>query len=333
MKRWLAAAAIPLVAGLMTMVPSLKKAQQSVHAAGSPMQVVGYWANDATAGLSGLYKYPHAVTDFAPFWYSVNASGSLVSHLDTSILNKVRAAHVAITPLVNDATGVQAFLTNPVTRLNAARNVADMVKAEHFQGVDIDFEPPHTSVAPELVAFMIDLRDFLPRGSVITMAVVPSSGGAYDYAKLTPEVNQFVLMSYDQHDDGSYAGPVAATPWVQRILARMTAVVPSNKIDLGVAVYGYVWPKGSTTAATVPYNAVTPTMHANAKWDTADQETYATYSTASGPVVAWWESLQGMNQKIQLAKQDHLGGIALWHLGYANDSVYQLLLHQVGSQP
>ncbi len=333
MNRWLAAAALPVLAGLVTLGPGLRPAHDAAHAAGNPMQVVGFWANDATSGLSGLYKYPHAVTDFAPFWYSVNASGSLVSHVDTAILNKVRAAHVAITPLVNDGTGVQAFLTNPVTRINAARNIADMVKAEHFQGVDIDFEPPHNSVSPELVAFMIDLRDFLPHGSVVTMAIVPNSGGAYNFPKLTPEVNQFILMSYDQHDDGSLAGPVAATPWVQNILARMTSVVPSQKIDLGVAVYGYVWPQGSTTAATVPYNAVTPTMQANAKWDSADQETYATYSTASGPVVAWWESLQGMNQKIQLAKQDNLGGIALWHLGYANDSVYQLLLHQVGSQP
>lgn len=333
MKRWLAAAAIPVLAGLMTLGPNLGQTHEDAHAAGSPMQVVGFWANDATSGLSGLYKYPHAITDFSPFWYSVNASGSLVSHVDSAILNKVRAAHVAITPLVNDGTGVQAFLTNPVTRINAARNIADMVKAEHFQGVDIDFEPPRNAVSAELAAFMIDLRDFLPHGSVVTMAIVPNSGGAYNFPKLTPEVNQYILMSYDQHDDGSLAGPVAATPWVQNILARMTSVVPSQKIDLGVAVYGYVWPRGSTTAATVPYNAVTPTMQANAKWDSADQETYATYSTSSGPVVAWWESLQGMNQKIQLAKQDNLGGIALWHLGYASDSVYQLLLHQVGSQP
>lgn len=298
----------------------------------SSLQVLGYWANDATSGLSGLYKYPRSITYFSPFWYSVTAIGGLKHHVDAGILAKARAAHIRITPLVNDATGAQTFLTNPVTRLNAARNIADMVKSQHFQGVDIDFEPPRTSVAAELAGFSIDLKDFLPHGSVITMAIVPSSGGAYNWSKLMPEVNQFVLMSYDHHADGSYAGPVAATPWVQNILNRMETVVPPSKIDLGVAVYGYVWPKGSTSAVTVPYNAVTPRMQANAKWDTADQSTYATYNTASGPVVAWWESLQGMNQKIQLAKRDHLAGIALWHLGYANNSVYQLLLSQIGPQ-
>ena len=336
MKRWMDALLVPAAAAALAVIPGFGlggSPSPAVDAAGAPMQVVGYWANDATSGLAGLYKYPHAITDFSPFWYSVNASGGLVSHVDASILAKVRAAHVGITPLVNDATGVQAFLSNPVTRINAARNIADMVKSQHFQGVDIDFEPSHTRLAPELTGFMIDLHDFLPRGSVITMAIVPGSGGAYQYSKITPEINQYVLMSYDQHDDGSAAGPVAATPWVQNILTRLEQSVPANKIDLGVAVYGYVWPKGSTSATTVPYNAVTPIMNKNAKWDVADQETYATYTTSSGPMVAWWESLQGMNQKIQLAKRDHLGGIALWHLGYANDSVYQLLLHQVGRQP
>jgi len=300
---------------------------------GSPMQVLGFWANDATSGLSGLYKYPHSITDFTPFWYGINASGALVDNVDTGILSQVRRKNIAITPLVNDETGTQAFLSNPLTRIRAARAIADMVKSQHFQGVNIDFEPAHSSKAAELVGFMIDLHDFMPHGSVITMDVVPNSGGAYDWSKLTREVNQFVLMSYDEHDDGSYAGPVAATPWVENILSRMESSVPSSKIDLGIAVYGYVWPQGSTSATTVPYNAVTPTMNSAAKWDAVDQEDYATYTNSSGPVVAWWESLEGMNAKIQLAKKDHLGGIALWHLGYANDSVYQMLLHQVGTQP
>jgi spore germination protein YaaH len=235
-----------------------------------------------------------------------------------------------MTPLVNDATGTQAFLGNIFTRVRAARAIADMVKANHFQGVDIDFEPPHTYRVNELTAFMIDLHDFMPRGSDITLAIVPHSGGAYDYGKLAPEINQFVLMSYDEHDDGSPPGPVAAIGWVQNLVARLKRVVPSQKILLGIPAYGYLWRAGSTAAVTVPYNAVTPLMNRYAQWDSADQETYAVFDTASGPMVAWWESLQGMNEKIQVAKRDHLAGIAIWHLGYANNAVYQLLLHQIG---
>jgi hypothetical protein len=37
--------------------------------------------------------------------------------------------------------------------------------------------------------------------------------------------------------------------------------------------------------------------------------------------------------KIALAKQDHLAEVALWHIGYANNAVMQLLLNQIGKQP
>lgn len=343
MKRWIGAALIPVLGGALAVTPGIfhkPGAQASapvVDAAsgpGHPMQVLGFWDNDATAGLTGLYNNPKSITWFTPFWYSVNASGGLVDRVVPSILKECQAKHIPITPLVNDETANQTFLRSPSTLVTAARNIADMVKTNHYAGVSIDFEPSHVSVAPELSHFTRVLRDYLPKGDVITMSIVPNAGPAYQWSQLNPEINQYILMSYDQHDQGSYAGPVAATPWVQNLVKRMEAVVPPSKIDLGVAVYGYEWPRGSTKAVTVPYNKVTPEMNRYAKWDSADQETYATFTSPTmGPVICWWESLQGMNQKIQLAKEDHLAGIALWHMGYANNAVYQLLLKQVGKQP
>lgn len=336
MKRWMGVMLLPSLAATLMAIPGIGvgRPQPAAYAARAPMQVIGFWANDASAGLSGLYQYPRSITWFTPFWYSVNASGNLIDHTVPSILKVATAKHIPITPLVNDATGRQAFFDSRATLINTARNIADMVKTNHFAGVSIDFEPSHVHLAAQLTQFTVDLRDRLPKGSVLTMSIVPHSGGAYQWSALNPEVNQYILMAYDEHDDGSYAGPVAATPWVQKIVARITKKVPPAKIDLGVAVYGYEWAKGSTHATTIPYNAVSPTMNKYAKWDNVDQETYATFSTAAmGPVIVWWESLQGMNQKIQLARQDHLAGVALWHMGYANNSVYQLLLHQVGTQP
>ncbi len=293
------------------------------------LKVVGFWANDVTTPLTALYKYPHAISEFSPFWYSVTASGTLKSHVNATVLAGVRKSHIPVMPLVNDATGTQAFLPSKTTRMAAARAIADMVGAMHFQGVDIDFEPTHTALRTELTAFMTELRDFLPRADQITMDVVPHSGGAYQYPQLEPEVNQFILMSYDEHADGSMAGPVAAMPWVTNILTRMLKTVPSSKIDLGIPVYGYTWATGSTHAKTIPYNAVTPTMLLHAKWSARYQETYAHYSGYT----SWWESLQGMSQKIALAKKNHLAGVALWHMGYTNNAVMQLLLHQIGRQP
>ncbi len=323
---------------LLIVVSSLAGCGVGVKAAkngggSAPLKVLAFWASDSTTPLTDLYTHPHAVTNIAPFWYSLNATGSLTSKVDSTILANARKNHIAITPLVNDATGTQAFLTTRIRRVTAARNIADMVRKMHYQGVNIDFEPPHTSLAKQLSGFMVDLRDFLPHTDKITIDIVPHSGGAYDYSALSHEVNQFVLMSYDEHDDGSAEGPVAAMPWVTNIVKRLMSSVPASKIDLGVALYGYQWPDGSTHAKTIPYNAITPVMIQNAKWSASAQEDYAPYNISSAAYISWWESLQSMSQKIALAKKDHLAGIALWHIGYANNAVMQLLLHRVGKQP
>ncbi|MBX5466200.1 MAG: glycoside hydrolase [Firmicutes bacterium] len=305
-------------------------------AAASPpngrLSVMGFYAAGDHVDLSAVLRHPQSIGVFVPFWYSVEANGSLKSHLDPQVLAEVRRAGIPITPLVNDGTARQAFLNSPWTRFETARNIADIVGTEHFQGVNIDFEPPVNRDREQLVAFLIDLRDMLPRRDTITLSIVPNSGGAYDFAKLKREVNQFVLMSYDLHDDGSPAGPVAPVPWVENVLHRLLALVPARQIYLGIPLYGYVWPVGSTHAATIPYSAVTPAMTAHAQWNGRYDETEARFTSGGTPYVAWWESLQGINEKIQLARRDHLAGVALWRLGYQTEAVVQLLLHQIGPQ-
>jgi len=307
-------------------------ANSAVRVKAGQLQVLAYYAAGVHTSLSALWKYPKAISVFSPFWYSVNSIGGLKSQVVPSVLAAVRRHQIAVEPLVNDATGVQAFLKTYPTRVNAARNIADMVKGGGYQGVDIDFEPPNNALAPELTDFMIDLRDRLPRQDVITMAVVPDSGGGYDFKTLNPEVTQFVLMSYDEHSQGTAPGPVAALPWVENILTRTERFVPAKKIILGIPLYGYAWPVGSTNAATIPFSAVTAAMKSRAVTHRSDMESQASYSVNGTPYIAWWETLAGMKDKIQLAQKDKLEGVALWRLGYQNDRVMQLLMKQIGPQ-
>lgn len=291
--------------------------------------VAGFWTHHKSATLAALSSHGRAISVLMPFWYSVTASGALHSKVNVPLLTEARKLKIPIEPLVNDATGTQAFLTSKATRKVAVQSIDHMVASMHFQGVNIDFEPPHTHLKSELSAFMVQLRDSLPKTDTITMDVVPHSGGAYNYSKLAPEVSQFILMSYDEHSDGTPAGPVAAYTWVKSITARLLKVVPASKIDLGVALYGYSWAAGSTHAVTIPYDTITPAMKAHGTWNTRYQE----MTTTIGHTVYWWENRKGISEKIALAKKDHLAGLAFWQVGYANNAIYSLLLKQVGRQP
>lgn len=326
------AALLVAVGAVGTVAGGISPAQAG-SSRGKP-QVIAFYAAGTHMNLSALWKYPRSISAFSPFWYSVNAAGNVVSHVDGSVLARVRALRIPVEPLVNDGTGVQAFLHTRGSLDAAARNIADLVKANHYQGVVIDFEPPNNALRTALDTFAADLRDRLPTADVLALAIVPNSGGAYDFAGLKPEIAPFILMSYDEHAAGTPPGPVAAAPWVTHIVRRLERTVPARQIVMGIPLYGYVWPAGSTAAVTVPYRAVPGVMNAHSHWNAADMETSATWHAPSGTrYIAWWESLQGIAAKLSLAKRDRLGGVALWRLGYQNAAVMQLLLHDIGSHP
>jgi len=178
------------------------------------LMVLGFWDQYKAAPVSTLSASNHTLSTLSPLWYSVTASGSVTSQVNKPLLTEAKKLHTSITPLFNDGTGKQAFLTSKATRTAAVQNIDHIVAANSYQGVNIDFEPPVTSLKSDLTAFMVQLRDTLPRTDSITIDIVPNSGGAYDYAQLAPEVNHFILMSYDEHSSGTPEGPVAALDWV-----------------------------------------------------------------------------------------------------------------------
>lgn len=293
------------------------------------LRVMAFYTADHAGPLTALYANPRAVSAFVPFWYGMTAKGTLTDKSDPTILSRIKKAGIPVIPLVNDATGTQAFLASKATRALAARNIEHLLATAHFTGVNIDFEPPKTSRRTELTEFMTELRDLLPKSDHISMDVVPHSGGAYDWKALVPEVNDVVLMSYDEHSSGTPAGPVAALNWVSSITGRMLKRVPASKLDLGLALYGYEWPAGSTTATTIPYDAISSAMRKHGTWN----RRYDEMTAKVGSNIYWWENRKSLSQRIALAKKDHLHGVALWAIGYANPKIYSLLLKRIGTQP
>ncbi len=311
-------------------VPGVKgKGKTGATASSTKLKVIGYWAHHKALPPTSLGAWGHSLTFLSPLLYSTTASGMLTAHKDAPLLAEAAKLKIPILPLVNDTTGKQTFLSTAATRRAAVTSIDHLVTTNHYQGVDIDFEPPHTRLSRDLTLFMTELHDTLPHTDTIILAVVPHSGGAYNFKALAPEVSQFQLMTYDEHGDGTAPGPVAALNWDKSLIARLKSLVPPSKIYLGVALYGYEWTTGSTSAITIPYQSVTPALKSKATWNSRYQEETAHI----GSHVYWWENRKSIRQKISLAKNNHLAGIALWQVGYATPAIYHELAKDIGRQP
>ncbi|MGC2161037.1 MAG: polysaccharide deacetylase family protein [Silvibacterium sp.] len=59
--------------------------------------------------------------------------------------------------------------------------------------------------------------------------------------ELAANTDGVILMNYDQHEDSSEPGPVAAQDWFDANLQRMVQAIPRQKIICGMGNYGYDW--------------------------------------------------------------------------------------------
>ena len=125
-----------------------------------------------------------------------------------------------------------------------------------------------------------------------------------------------MIMAYDEHYVSSNAGSIASINWVHNILDYATKVVPSEKIILGLALYGYDWSNNKGQAvATKNISSLVSKNNAYIKWDDLTKTPYFSYIKDGVYHEVWYENGESLKLKIDLANKYNLGGIGFWRLG------------------
>ncbi|PZF58297.1 hydrolase [Curtobacterium sp. MCSS17_008] len=213
-----------------------------------------------------------------------------------------------------------ALLAHAATRRHVARELAALAARNHLDGVQIDLESLRARDRAGLVAFAAALEsavhDELGAEAPVTMAVMASTSAAgfretgYDLRALAEHVDRFVLMTYDQHGPWSRPGSVGSLPWAQRVVAAAEREgLPADRIDLGIAGYGYVW-GGRTTGQVSPARARAVAGHA-ARWSERTGEWSATLPDGRE---LHWSDARSYRARVALAQRLGLHGVALWSL-------------------
>ena len=203
----------------------------------------------------------------------------------------------------------------------------DTLLKYNFQGVNIDFEELKENSPGYLVDFMEDLYKVLhPLDKKVTIDVTPENDD-YDYDKLAAWSDYIVLMAYDQHYDESVPGPVSAQKWIEEAMDQAAKDIPSGKIILGMAGYGYDWPK-SGKAESISYPqalARAQEYHADINYD----NTYNLHFTYSAKDVnengndqvedvqheVWFTDAATNFNTIRFADEYGAAGTVLWRMG------------------
>lgn len=222
-------------------------------------------------------------------------------------------------------------LVNEQARQNLINNIVIMLAQHGYSGVNIDFENIKRSDKDYYTTFISELKGTLTKyGYLTTVSVAAKTSDVYtsswnyafDYKRLGELADYVMIMAYDEHYKSSMPGPIASINWVRDILDYAQKQIPTQKIILGLALYGYDWQ--NSTGQAVPAKNVAnlaKNNNVNIKWDENSKTPYFSYIKGNVYHEVWYENEESLKLKINLAKQYNLGGVGFWRLGLEEQGV------------
>lgn len=349
------AAALLLCLVLLTTVIGCAKTSKkpfNLKADARPV-VVGYYANDIGGydSLPSLKAHADLLNEIHPLWYHVNPDGSLTREINQQAVKIARRQGIKIIPLVNVVPSQDTILLDEIAQNRVVASLVKEVKANDFDGIDVDFEFFPVSQIKDFTVDRDQLTRFMQKlypqmkgmGKLTYMAVLPhvgsspEVGGVFDYGALTRYLDKVTIMTYDYDEAHGPPGPVAPFSWVeQNIVDAVRQGFTPEKISLGVATYGYDWPKGEAGGFSKPTREIMKQISMNGypvKWSDAYQEPYYEYTDNYGNTrVVWFENEYTLQTKIDLVKKYKLAGISIWRLGYEAPMFWQKLRANWGAR-
>lgn len=298
------------------------------------LSVTGY----ALPSLPGrvVDRNAEGLTQVTTVGTSITADGRRAQRppADTFRVNRVARRHGLRTELLvsNYSNRLEAFDTRAADRLlrspasirRVARQVAGYVAAGRWDGVNLDLEALRPRDGAGLVALARELQRLMPAARTVSIdisargSVASYREGGYRLGALARTVDVVQLMAYDEHGPTwSGPGPVGSLGWQRRSLDVLLTKVPADQVDLGVAGYGYTWPREGTghSVTVARARALVRADGATARWHAGAGEWRARLGNGT---VLWWSDGRSLELSRTLARERGLHGLAIWRLGSAD---------------
>jgi spore germination protein YaaH len=301
-----------------------------------PLRVVGFFTEDASKkGLVAIGRDPKALSDLSPWWYTVQSDGSIKDTSTPATRAWATKHKMPLIPLVTNG-GEYKVLTDDTAMRTAIENLTQIAHKNNYAGLNVDFQGLPSSARNGLNAFVDDLSHNLhAMNKTVAVDIIPTqaqtgTGGAYDEVTLSHYADYLVLMTYDRHDNTSPPGPVSPHNWVVGAVKHaLAAGVPANKILLGVNSYGYNWNLSTGKGTTVGQAQATSTSGTKT-YSSTTKENKVTYTRNGVKHVIYYGGRRSLADKLAIARQYKLAGIAIWKVGYEDQAYWQELLTKNG---
>jgi spore germination protein YaaH len=285
----------------------------------------------------------------SPWSYEVLPDGSItLQHqldpvAERAAVDRARRAGMQIVPSVANTTDglwneqtIAAILADEELRRNHVAELVELAVAENLHGLQIDYENLRQKDQSGFSAFVTELGPALhdaDKQLFVTVHVKETDAGydernaAQDYAAIGAVADRVTLMAYDWHWESSEPGAIAPYSWVDRVVQYAVDRIPSQKLLLGIGLFGYDWPESgpARNLTWVQIAELAGQVGAGESWDVGTQSPWLSYRATDGTTrTVWYENARSVQYKYDVARRYELGGIAWWRLGGEDPSIWSL---------
>lgn len=291
-----------------------------------------------------LDKYGDKLNTIFPEWFFIDTiNGKLHPTIDTSGLNLMRQYKLDIMPMltnfskkIGDFDGALAhpLLTDKTKRTAFITQLTDTLSFYQLQGINIDFEELKEKNSSSLVQFVKEIKEAFSKKNLTVTIDVPPSNEDYDYKNIAEYADYIILMAYDQFAPPSSPGPISSQKWVEEAMDKTAKEIPSEKIILGIAGFGYDWASDGNNKTISYFDAINQAKIVNAQID-YDNDTYNlhySYTDESkdeeGTVTkvnheVWFTDAATTFNMLRFSDEYATAGTSLWVLGREDKRVWK----------
>ena len=226
---------------------------------------------------------------------------------------------------------------------NLINQLKELIKIEKFEGINVDFEymgSPTAILSEEMINFLSRLKqEDLGEISLDIFANTIIRGNQENLLNLIKKIDYLIIMAYDFHRPGvNFAGPVAPirSPVGERNILEVVEKIgilgiDKNKIILAYPLYGYEWKTYNSEfgaavksgwSALASYKRMKELLRDTNKivnWDEESMTPWLTFEENEEIHQIYFENEESLNRKFQLVKNNQIGGLGFWALGYEGE--------------
>jgi cellulose synthase/poly-beta-1,6-N-acetylglucosamine synthase-like glycosyltransferase/peptidoglycan/xylan/chitin deacetylase (PgdA/CDA1 family)/spore germination protein YaaH len=293
----------------------------------------GFYVNwDMNSSIS-LHKNISRLNMILPEWiFQKDTKGNLDVRIENETLDFIQNNKVAVVPMLSNyfnkrwnGDSTLILLKNPKARKLLISRIKNLLEKNDFQGINIDLENLPKGSHPFMLQFSKELSTVLHAEGYITTIDINPTDEDVTYKDIAQYYDFIFLMAYNEHSPDDDPGSISSLNFVEKSIDDAMKEVPSEKIILCVASYGFDWQKGQSGTRITYQGLISMAKEHNEpvyfNFGQSDLTLYY-YDDDGNEHEAHCNDAAGTFNIIRTAQDYNAAGVCLWFLGSEDERIW-----------